>query len=160
MSHQRLIKYFTEFEFCFNNEPQTVYWFPVIINANNLDTAEEIKNKIISLLTRNFTLLKTYELRKYKTPLYSKTLKPLVENKQHAVVLKLNLKNLEIASFGDEIGIQLAKQYTIVPQVLLMQYSHRINMKLADMSFLTTQFYTDLDYEKEFLVLKYQAIAG
>lgn len=160
MSYQRLTRYFTEFEFCFNNEPETKYWFPVIINAADVDTAEEVKNKFISLLTRNFTLLKTYELRKYKPRLYSKTLKPLVENKQRAVVLKLNLKNLEIASFGDEIGIQLAQNYTIVPQVLLMQHTHRINMKLADMSFLTTQFHTDLDYEKEFLVLKYQTISG
>lgn len=151
--------FFTEFEFCFTDLPETVYWFPVLINAKGIEGAEAIKNSIISLLTKKFNLLKTYELRGYEIPLYSKTLKPLVEAKQTVEILKLNLKALTLANVDGEIGVQLANHYQIVPQTLLMEYRHTINNKLDGFSFLTTQFYNELDYEKEFLVVKFKAMS-
>jgi len=149
--------YFTEFEFCFADMAETVYWFPVLINTKNVEHAEAVKNSIIRLLTKKFNLLKTYELRMYETPLYSKTLKPLVDAQQKVEILKLNLKALTIASFEKEIGMKLAKQYQIIPQMLLIGYRHTITTKLKTFGFLTTQFHNELDYEKEFLVMKFKA---
>ena len=149
--------YFTEFEFCFTDAPETVYWFPVLINAKDIENAEEVKNSIIRLLTKKFNLLKTYELRKYEAPLYSKTLKPLVDTHQKVEILKLNLKALTLANFEEEIGVKLANEYQIIPQMLLIGYRHTITNKLKRFGFLTTQIHNEPDYEKEFLVMKFKA---
>lgn len=149
--------YFTEFEFCFADVPETLYWFPVLINAKDIEHAEAVQNKIIRLLTKKFNLLKTYELRVYQTPLYSKTLKPLVTTQQKAEILKLNLKALTITNFEKEIGIKLSNQYQIIPQMLLNSYRHTVMNKLKNLSFLTTQFHHELDFEKECLVMRLKA---
>ncbi|MGZ3952084.1 MAG: hypothetical protein ACXVBZ_11845 [Flavisolibacter sp.] len=146
--------YFTEFEFCLTNVPDFFYWFPVLIDSTNVEYAGAVKNGIITRLTKKFKLLKTCDLVKYERPFYSETLKSLVENQQKGAIEKLSLKALTIGSFEREIRITLSNQYQIVPQMLLAGHLHTITNKLNKRGFLTTQFHTDTDYEKEFLVMK------
>lgn len=149
--------YFTEFEFCFWDAPEAVYWLPVLINTKDLQNAQSVKDSIIGTLTKKFRLLRTGDLKKYETPLYPSTLKPLVATQQKVQILKLNLKALTIASFEQEIGVKLASEYQIIPQMLLTGYRHTITNKLKRFGFLTTQIHNEPDYEKEFLVMKFKA---
>ena len=151
--------YFTEFEFCSTDVPDCFYWFPVLINSNDSKYAGAVKNEIIKRLTKKFKLLKACDLVKYERPFYSETLKPLVDHQWKAEIEKLNLKALTIGSFERQIRITLSNQYQIVPQMLLAGHPHTITNKLNKRWVLTTQFHTDADYQKEFLVMKFDTVA-
>ena len=148
--------YFTEFEFCLPDVPFCLYWLPVLINTANVEYAGVVKNEIRNRLIRKFKLLKTYDLKKYERPFYSETLKQLVDKQQKAEIEKLSLKALTIGSFEKEIGITLSDQYQIIPQMLLAGHAHTITNKLNRHGLLATQFHTDADYQKDFLVMKFE----
>ena len=148
--------YFTELEFCLPDAPLCLYWLPVLINTANVEYARAVKNGIIVRLTKKFQLLQSCEPVEYERPFYSMALKTLVENQPKAEIEMLSLKALTIGSFEKEIGITLSDQYQIIPQMLLAGHAHTITNKLNRHGLLATQFHTDADYQKDFLVMKFE----
>lgn len=147
-------KYFTEFEFHFENNQGIMFWFPVLINANTEDEAVKMYKEIQTVLGRLFIIPNEYGLVEYTKPIHSSALKPYVEVKRRAEILKLNLNDLQFANFGEDIGLTFNQHIVIVPQNLLMEYRHTIQFHLDKLNFLTTQFNGNLDFNKDFLVLK------
>lgn len=148
--------YFTEFEFCFPDAPRCLYWLPVLINTTNVEYAGLVKNGIRNRLIKKLKLGNTCDLKKYERPFYSETLKRLLDKQEKAEIEKLNLKALTLGSFEKKICITLGDQYQIIPQMLLAGHAHTITNKLNRNGLLTTQFHTEADYQKEFLVMKFE----
>jgi hypothetical protein len=148
--------YFTEFEFCFPDAQRCLYWLPVLINTANVEYAGLVKNGIRNRLIKKFKLVNTCDLKKYERPFYSETLKRLLDKQEKAEIEKLSLKALTLGSFEKKICITLGDQYQIIPQMLLTGHAHTITNKLNRNGLLTTQFHTEADYQKEFLVMKFE----
>jgi hypothetical protein len=146
-------KYFTEFEFSTDND--SVYWFPILINEMSLQKAEVVKNNIEEILKRKFSILRIYPVLLYEEPMYSIALKKYINDKKRAQILKLSLKHLTLDYlFENKRYISFNQHIVMVPQNLILIYKHIAEMHLENLSFLTTQFNSDLDLNQEFLMLK------
>jgi hypothetical protein len=146
-------KYFAEFEF--SSDQDSVYWFPILINERNLQKAEAVKNNIEEILKGKFSILRTYPTLLYEEPMYSIALKKYINEKKRAQILKLSLKHLTLDYlFENKRYISFNQHIVMVPQNLILIYKHIAEMHLENLSFLTTQFNSDLDLNQEFLMLK------
>jgi hypothetical protein len=146
-------KYFAEFEF--RSEGEAVYWFPILINESSVQTAENVKLKIEGILEQKYTIIKSYPVYEYVEPMYSEALRKYINEKRRAQILKLSLKHLTFKYlFENQRYISFNQHIVMVPQNLILIYKHIAEMHLENLSFLTTQFNSNLDLKKEFLMLK------
>lgn len=146
-------KYFAEFEFSSDNH--SVCWFPILINEKSLQEADAVKNNIEEILNRKFSILRTYPVLLYEEPMYSIALKKYINDKKRAQILKLSLKHLTLDYlFENKRYISFNQHIVMVPQNLILIYKHIAEMHLENLSFLTTQFNSELDLNQEFLMLK------
>lgn len=147
-------KFFAEFEFRTGGD-ESILWFPILINEETIANAQKLKLKIDSILIRKYEIIDSYDVVIYKEPMYSAALRKYILKKRRAEILKLSLNQLTLEHlFEKKRYISFNQHIVIVPQNLLLIYKHITEMHLDALSFLTTQFSSNLDYEKEFLVLR------
>jgi hypothetical protein len=65
-------QYFTEFEFKKDSE---IFWFPILINASDIEEAKNTRSKIEDILKRGFKIRKSYPVQLFKEPQYSEALR-------------------------------------------------------------------------------------
>lgn len=156
-SHAQYMKgnksYFTEFMFSTDREKSSMYYFPVLIKAQNAELAAGIRGSIIKILQPVFNQIKFLPLRTFKDPLFSEMLRSFSEHQCTAEVYKIDLKSMRLSSLENE-PINLNTQMRIVPQNLQIILRHTIHYHLERHCLLTTQFHKEVDFEKEFLILK------
>lgn len=145
------MRFFTEFEF---NKDQEQYWFPILINTKSEIEAVSRKGKLLDILAQGFTNLKTYKLALYHKPHYSEALKPHVIAQSRAEILKLNLRKLQLLNLEGDKDTGFNQHIVVVPQNLIMVYTHTFQFHLNNLSLLTTLFHSDIDFHKDFLELR------
>jgi hypothetical protein len=135
-------QYFTEFEFKKDSE---IFWFPILINASDIEEAKNTRSKIEDILKRGFKIRKSYPVQLFKEPQYSEALRPHVAKKSRAEISKLSLRNLHLMELEGKNDYSFNQHIVIVPQNLVMIYAHTIQSHLENLSLLTTQFHHQLD---------------
>lgn len=150
-----ITKYFTEFEFRSSSDQECVFWFPILINERSRAEAEKVKTQIEAILTQKFELVRNYSVLEYLEPMYSEALRKYINEKRRAQILKLSLQHLTLDYlFENQRYISFNQHIVMVPQNLILIYRHIAEMHLENLSFLTTQFNSNIDFNKEFLMLK------
>lgn len=145
--------YFTEFIFSVQNEGESYYYFPILIKGVTAETAAGVRGRIVEVLHQTFDQVKFLPLRLFRDPLFAKTLKSFAEFPYCAELYKLNLENMQLLSL-ESPPIQLDPLMRIVPQNLQLILRHTIHHHLERSALLVTQFSKDMDFKKDFLILK------
>lgn len=145
--------YFTEFLFNIQHEEDCNYYLPILINTTSAEGAALVRGKMARDLQTHFNAVKFTPLRQFRNPMFSEMLRSFVELQCQAQIFKLNLGRKELISMEND-AIELSDHMRIVPQHLNLIFRHTISYHLERACLLTTQFHKEIDFDKDYLVLR------